>query len=305
MVLHMYHDIAIHYHVSALSADNLFTAIWKCSKGDTPGLTSPCLTKHLDSSRWPNHTPRSDGPGRKLAVGPRSVVYGPGSGLRQLHSPSPKSYVNVSGRFVLRPISVRDRFEKRRVRPIRNPDADVGAGREAWLWNLGCRRGGSIRRRRRLVGRLCVCPLLNSTNGPGKDCRYGTGCQTRSTRFGIAGMKRNIFHLNQIAGVVWRKKVGRRSHFVPTVCERKKYWDIKNTKHHALRGNTHLKYILRNIKRVYRGNQRKSAVKRLSGVCFRITDTHFPFNTHLVSIRFSSVCVYNSSDGEEDIWSAL
>lgn len=176
-------------------------------------------------------TPLCDGPGwRKLTVGPRSVVYGPGSGLRQLHSPSPKSYVNVSGRLVLRPISVRDWFEKRRVRPITNPVSGVGAGREAWLWNLGCRRGGSIRRRRRLVGRRCVCPLLNSTNGPGKDCLFGTSCQTRSTRFCIAGMKRNSFHLNQIAGVVWRKRVGRRSHFVPTVCERKKDRDIKNTK---------------------------------------------------------------------------
>lgn len=176
-------------------------------------------------------TPLCEGPGwRKLTVGPRSVVYGPGSGLRQLHSPSPKSYVNVSGRLVLRPISVRDWFEKRRFRPITNAGPGVRAGREAWLWNLGCRRGGSIRRRRRLVGRRCVCPLLNSTNGPGKDCLFETSCQTRSTRFCIAGMKRNSFHLNQIAGVVWRKRVGRRSHFVPTVCERKKDRDIKNTK---------------------------------------------------------------------------
>jgi len=96
MGLHMFVCLE-KYHVSASSADNLYSL----SFGNALKATRPDWRHRVWLNIWIRHgdpiTPRNASPGRKLAVGPRSVVHGPGSGLRQLHSPSPKSYVRVSG----------------------------------------------------------------------------------------------------------------------------------------------------------------------------------------------------------------
>lgn len=78
-------------------------------------------------------------------------------------------------------------------------------------------------------------------------------------------------------------------------CERKKDRDIKNTRHRTFRGDTHLKHLLRSLKKT---QQRKS--KQFSGEetvrCVFSVNTHihargFPL-THSQSLSVSRQCVF-------------
>lgn len=195
------------------------------SYGSALKRTHPCCWHHrLWLNIWIRHGDPITPSG--AAIGPRSAVYGPDSGLRQLHSPSPKA-------TSMMPSCLRTVYAASNQRPIRFWKTALLANHKAKRWRRGGERGVALiprvspwwlHSKATAVGRSSVClssSKLNKRTRWRVSVRYQLSNEIRPVRHRWDEAEYLSFESDRWCSLK-KERVGRRSHFVPTVWEKER-----------------------------------------------------------------------------------